>query len=153
MWMLSWIPNTVLEHVVNGILILGVVATVLTFFVINRLLRWYPPVARWVNLAQIISAAVLLAGVYFKGSFQTEADWRARVAEVESKIEKAEKQSQQANDKLAQQGKERVKVIYQRGALVRQYVDREVVKYDDSCKIPDVVVRAHNAAAKNEEIE
>jgi DNA-binding protein YbaB len=153
MWLLSWVPDSFLEHMINGVLILGTVSTLLTFFVINRLLRWYPPLGRWVNLAQIVSAAVLLAGVYFKGSYQTEAEWRARVAEAEAKVAAAEEASKKVNGKLDKQAKDRVRVIYQRGTIVRQYIDREVVKYDDACKIPDVVVRAHNAAAKNEEIK
>ena len=34
------------------------------------------------------------------------------------------------------------------GSEVIKYVDREVVKYDENCKIPEPVVEAHNKAAK-----
>ena len=151
--MLSFVPDSFLEHVVNAILIIGAVATFLSYFVINRVLRWFPPLAPYLTFVQILSAVVLLAGVYFKGSYQTEAEWRAKVAEVETRVAKAEAESRDANDKLAKKGAARVVVIKQRGTIVRQYIDREVTKYDDSCKIPDVVVKAHNAAAKNEEIK
>ena len=153
MWMLSFVPDALLVHVVNAVLILGAVSTFLSYFVINRVLRWFPPVAPYLTFVQLLSAAVLLAGVYFKGSYQTEANWRARVSEAEAKVARAEAESKQANDKLAKKGAERVRVIKERGTIVRQYIDREIVKYDDSCKIPDVVVKAHNAAAKNEEIK
>ena len=151
--MLSFVPDALLVHVVNAVLILGAVSTFLSYFVINRVLRWFPPVAPYLTFVQLLSAAVLLAGVYFKGSYQTEANWRARVSEAEAKVARAEAESKQANDKLAKKGAERVRVIKERGTIVRQYIDREIVKYDDSCKIPDVVVKAHNAAAKNEEIK
>ena len=153
MWMLSFVPDAFLEHVVNAILIVGAVATFLSYFVINRVLRWFPPLAPYLTFVQLVSAALLLAGVYFKGSYQTEAEWRARVAEVEAKVAQAEAESRQANDKLAKTGADRVRVIKERGLVVKQYIDREVVRYDDSCKIPDAVVKAHNAAAKNEEIK
>ena len=153
MWMLSFVPDAFLEHVVNAILIVGAVATFLSYFVINRVLRWFPPLAPYLTFVQLVSAALLLAGVYFKGSYQTEAEWRAKVAEVEAKVAKAEAESRQANDKLAKKVADRVRVIRERGLVVKQYIDREVVKYDESCKIPDAVVRAHNAAAKNEEIK
>ena len=153
MWMLSFVPDSFLEHVVNAILIIGAVSTFLSYFVINRILRWFPPVARYLTLVQILSAVVLLAGVYLKGSYQTESEWRARVAEVEAKVAKAEADSRDANEALKKKSKEKVKVIRERGTIVRQYIDREVTKYDDSCKIPDVVVKAHNAAARNEEIK
>ena len=153
MWMLSFIPDAFLAHVVNTILIVGAVATFLSYFVINRVLRWFPPLAPYLTFIQLVSAAILLAGVYFKGSYQTEAEWRARVAEVEAKVAQAEAESKQANDKLAKKGADRVRVIKERGLVVKQYIDREVVKYDETCKIPDAVVKAHNAAAKNEEIK
>ena len=153
MWMLSFVPDAFLEHVVNAILIVGAVATFLSYFVINRVLRWFPPLAPYLTFVQLVSAALLLAGVYFKGSYQTEAEWRAKVAEVEAKVAKAEAESRQANDKLAKKVADRVRVIRERGLVVKQYIDREVVKYDESCKIPDAVVKAHNAAAKNEEIK
>ena len=151
--MLSFVPDAFLEHVVNAILIVGAVATFLSYFVINRVLRWFPPLAPYLTFVQLVSAALLLAGVYFKGSYQTEAEWRAKVAEVEAKVAKAEAESRQANDKLAKKVADRVRVIRERGLVVKQYIDREVVKYDESCKIPDAVVKAHNAAAKNEEIK
>lgn len=153
MWLLSWVPDSLLEMSVNGILLIGVVGTVLSFFIVNRLLRWFPPLSRWVNVAQLVFAATLLAGVYFKGSYQTEADWRVRVAEVEARVAAAEVASKKANAKIEARAQERVRMIYKNATVVRQYIDREVVKYDETCKIPDVVVRAHNAAAKNEEIK
>ena len=72
MWLLSFVPDAMLVHVVNAILILGAVATFLSYFVINRILRWFPPLAPYLTFIQLLSAAVLLAGVYFKGSYQTE---------------------------------------------------------------------------------
>jgi hypothetical protein len=79
--------------------------------------------------------------------------WRNRVAEVEARVARAEAESKQASDRLAKKSAERVQAIRDRGLVVKQYIDREVVRYDDSCKIPDAVVRAHNAAARNEDIK
>jgi hypothetical protein len=153
MWLLSWVPDSFLEHIVNGILIIGVIGTFLTFFVINRLLRWFPPIARWINTAQLVAAAVLLIGVYFKGSFQTEQDWRNKVAEAQAKVDKAEEEAKQANAALAKKSKEKVKVIKGREIIVKQYVDREVTKYDNTCPVPAPVVKALNAAAKQEDVK
>jgi translation elongation factor EF-Tu-like GTPase len=102
---------------------------------------------------RILGTLVIVAGVFFYGSYDTEMSWRDRVAEAEAKVAKAEAASQEANTKLSKKSAERVQVIKERGTIVRQYIDREVVKYDDSCKIPDAVVRTHNAAARNEEIK
>ena len=153
MWLLSWVPDAFLEMMVNAVLITGAVSTVLSFFVINRLLRWIPPLARWVNLLQIISAVLLLSGIYFKGSFSTEQSWRQRVAEVEKKLKTAEAESERLNDALAKKTAEKNKVIRGKEFIVKQYIDREVTKYDTTCPVPAPVVKALNAAAKQEEIK
>jgi hypothetical protein len=153
MWMLSFVPDAILVHVVNAILILGAVAVFFSYFVINRVLRWFPPVAPYITLLQILSAVILLAGVYFKGSYQTEADWRARVAEAEARVAKAESESRMANDKLSKKSQEKVKVIKGKEIVVKQYIDREVTKYDATCPVPAPVVKAMNAAATGGDIK
>ena len=139
--------------IVNAVLISGAVGTFLSFFVINRLLRWLPPLARWVNVLQIVSAVVLIAGIYFKGSYSTEQEWRQRVAEVEQKLKAAEVESEKLNVALAKKTAEKNKVIRGKELIVKQYIDREVTKYDTTCPVPAPVVKALNAAAKQEEIK
>jgi len=153
MWLLNWIPDSFLQHVVNAILIIGVVSTFFSFFVINRLLRWFPPLARWVNVFQILSVAFLLSGVYFTGSYQTEKSWRTKVADAQAKAEQAEAEAKKANDALSKKSKEKVKVIQGKELIVKQYIDREVVKYDTTCPVPSPVVKALNAGAKQEELK
>jgi hypothetical protein len=149
MWMLQFIPDSFLLLVVNGILITGAVLTFLSFFIINKVLRWFPPLAGWLNVLQIVSIALLLAGVYFKGSYQTEAEWRAKVAEVETKLKSAEEISKKENVKIV------TKVVTKtRGENIIKYVDREIVKYDTKfspggvCEIPKEFIKAHNDAAE-----
>lgn len=148
MWMLSFIPDVWLHLAVLGILGTGLLIYVLSYFTVL-----VPPLMPAREFIRILGTVVIVAGVFFYGSYDTEMSWRDRVAEAEARVAKVEVASKTANNKIEAKAKERVKVIYQQGTIVRQYIDREVVKYDDSCKIPDAVVRAHNAAAKNEEIK
>jgi DNA-binding protein YbaB len=78
---------------------------------------------------------------------------RERVTEMQAKVAAAEAESLAANAKLDNKAKEKVRVIREKGTVVKQYIDREVVKYDNQCVIPNSVVRAHNAAARNEELK
>jgi len=148
MWMLSFVPDAWLHLAVLGILGTGLLIYVLSYFTVL-----IPPLIPAREFIRILGTMVIVAGVFFYGSYDTEMSWRDRVAEAEARVAKVEVASKTANDKIEAKAKERVKVIYQQGTIVRQYIDREVVKYDDSCKIPDAVVRAHNAAARNEEIK
>jgi hypothetical protein len=153
MWLLHFLPDSFIQFIVHTILLAGVVGCVLSFFVVNRVLRFFPPFGRYVNMAQLISAALLASGVYFEGGYSTEMQWRERVAEMEAKVAKAEQESKDANTKLDKKSKDKIKVIQGKQVVVKQYIDREVTKYDATCTIPAPVVKAHNAAAKNEGIK
>jgi hypothetical protein len=154
MWMLQFIPDSFLLLVVNSILIAGIVSSFLSFFVINRILRWFPPLAGWLNVMQIVSIAVLLAGVYFKGGYQTETEWRAKVAEVETRLKAAEETSKKENVKIVTKVVTKTQIVRTRGENIVKYIDREIVKYDEKfakggiCEIPKEFIKAHNDAAE-----
>lgn len=150
MWILHFLPDSFLQFVVHAILIAGVIGTFLSFFVVNKILRAVPMLSRYVNVAQLVSAITLAAGVYFEGGYASEMQWRARVAEVEARVAVAEQQAKDANVALDAKSTEKVKVIKEKAVVVKQYIDREVTKYDNTCVIPEPVVKAHNSAAKNE---
>ena len=148
MWFLSFIPDSWLNLAVLSILGAGVLIYVLSYFV-----AFIPTLIPVKEPIRIIGTLLVVAGVYFYGSYDTEMSWRGKMAEQTTAIEKAFEQSKSANAKIENDAKERVKVIYKNATIIKQYIDREVIKYDETCKIPDVVVKAHNAAAKNEAIK
>lgn len=153
MWLLHFLPDAFLAFVVNAVLIAGVVATVLTCFLLKHLIRLVPTLAPHIKIAQIASIVVLLSGVYFKGGYSSEMAWRERVAEMQARVAAAEEESKTANEKIEVKGKEKIKIIREKGLIIKQYVDREITKYDNTCVIPNEVVRAHNAAAENKELK
>jgi hypothetical protein len=153
MWILHFLPDSFIQFIVHAILIAGVVGCFLSFFVVNKILRFFPPAASYYKIAQVVSVALLVAGIYFEGGYSTEMQWRERVREMEAKVAKAEQESKTANDKLDKVKEQKVKVIKEKAVVVKQYIDREVTKYDSTCPIPTPVVKAHNAAAKNEAIK
>jgi hypothetical protein len=153
MWLLHFLPDSFIQFVVHAILMAGLVGTFLSFFVVNKILRAVPVLSRYVTIAQIVSALTLVAGVYFEGGYSAEMQWRERVREMEEKVAVAEQQSKDANTAVDKKGQEKVKVIREKGIIVKQYIDREVTKYDTTCKIPNEVVKAHNAAATNEGVK
>tara|TARA_R110000868_G_scaffold20687_1_gene87195 strand:- start:554 stop:1000 length:447 start_codon:yes stop_codon:yes gene_type:complete len=148
MWFLSFVPDSWLNLAVLSILGAGVLIYVLSYFV-----AFIPTLIPAKEPIRIIGTLLVVAGVYFYGSYDTEMSWRSKIAEQSIAIEKAFEQSKSANAKIENDAKERVKVIYKNATIVKQYIDREIVKYDETCKIPDEVVKAHNAAAKNEAIK
>jgi len=148
MWMLQFIPDSLLLWVIHGILIAGVVGFLLSFFLLNRLLRWFPHLAPIHLLLQILSIILLVGGVYFKGGYSTETEWRARVAEMEQKVAEAEAKSQQTNTVIKTKIVNKIKTVkeYQ---IVYQDRIKEVEKIIDAeCKVAPEAITILNDAAR-----
>ena len=143
MWILHFLPNTFIVWFCNILLLTGIVA-VAAGFVAHRI-----PVLWSYQLGfKLAGIALLVLGVYFRGGLAVEQEWRERVAEVEARLALAEKASADANAKIEQNTQKKTTEIRQRTTYIRQYVDREVVRYDAGCVIPQTFVRAHNDAAE-----
>ncbi len=153
MWVLSFIPDSFLLYIVNAILVIGAVSSFLFFFVLHRILRWFPALSPYYLLLQIISAVLLVAGIYFKGGYSVEMEWREKVRIAEEKARLAEKQAAELNIKLNSEIKKKQKTIVE-NRIVYQDRIREVEKIiDKECKIAPEAIDIHNAAAKNKPLE
>ena len=144
MWVLHFLPDSFIQFIVHTILIAGVVGCLVSFFA----LKYVPFIATYKKMAQIISAVLLVSGIYFEGGYSTEMQWRERVREMEAKVAKAEQESKEANEALDKKSDQKVKVIQGRQVVVKQYIDREVAKYNEQCVIPKAFVDAHNMSAE-----
>jgi hypothetical protein len=153
MWLLHFLSDSFIQFIVHAILVIGIVGTLLSFVVLNRILLLLPILAPYYRALQIISILFLVSGIYLEGGYSNEMQWRERVREMEAKVAKAEQESKDANSALDKKSAEKVKVIKEKGRVIKQYITREVTKYDDACTIPEPVIKAHNAAAKNEAIK
>ena len=51
------------------------------------------------------------------------------------------------NIKLVEKVVTKTQVVKQRGEDIIKYVDKEIVKYDNTCVIPKEFIEAHNRAA------
>jgi type VI protein secretion system component VasK len=137
MWILSFIPDIVI-HLAT---LLGVIAlVVITFF--DRLI---PLVYRMP--IKLGATAVLIIALFLEGANYNNNTWISRVKEMEAKVAIAEKQSKDANDKIDKVSANKVAKIKEKQVLVRQYIDREIVKYNETCVIPNEFVEIHNKAA------
>jgi hypothetical protein len=127
------------------LLLAGVAATIAGFFV-HRIP--FPLLWQYQLPFKILGIALLVLGVYFRGGLAVETEWRERVAAVEARLAEAEKASAEANAQIDSKTQKQTTEIRQRMTYIRQYVDREVVKYNDQCVIPPPFIDAHNRAAE-----
>lgn len=147
-------PEALILWVCNILLAAGIALTVAAFFIKN-----IPLLNQYRLPAQILGIALLVVGVYWRGGYAVESDWRERVAEVQAKLAVAEKRSAEVNTEIITRVVTKTKVVRERGDDIIKYVDREVVKnqevikFVENCPIPDVIINTHNAAALNRPIE
>ena len=155
MWMLSFLPDSFLLYVVNGILVLGAIGSFLTFFVLHKVLNKFPALAPYHLLMQIVSAVLLVAGIYFKGGYSVEMEWREKVAKVEAELEEAKKSSEKVKVIVQEKVVTKTKVIKEKADTIVQYVDRPVIQdFDKNCPLPKEAIDVHNEAARmNKAIE
>jgi len=144
MWMLSFVPDSFLLYLVNIVFYTGIVCTILGFLLRFKLLAQYQ------LILQVVGVAALAFGLYVKGGFEVEQQWRNRVKVMEAKVAAAEAKSKEVNVKIETQIVERVKIIKQNvvETQVKIQKEREVINKD--CSVINPTARElYNLAVTN----
>lgn len=132
LWLL---PDTLVEFAVHAIVLIGLIGY--GFSEMHQRMA--------LKIAFIV---VLSLGLYLEGNMVATREWRDKVATLEEKLKIVEEKSTQENVKIVTKYKTRTKIVEKKGKDIIQYIDKEIVKYDNSCVIPNEFVTAHNEAAR-----
>ena len=149
MWILHFLPDTLILWICNIVLLAGILLTVTAFFI-----KRIPVINQYRIPAQVLGIALLVLGVYWRGGYAIEMEWRERVAEAEARVAAAEAKSAEENVKIVTKVVTKTQVIRTRGETITKYIDREIVRYDEKfapggvCEIPQEFIKAHNSAAE-----
>jgi len=108
MWMLQLIPTSWLEFAALMILIVGAV-----MFFAGQIFKFVPFVKQYNFPLRVIGFILLMAGAYFNGGLGVEQEYRARIEEMQKKIEIAEAKSKQENEKIVEKIVTETKIINQ----------------------------------------
>jgi hypothetical protein len=149
MWILHFLPDALILWFCNILLLTGLVLVIAGFFAHRIPLVW-----QYQLPFKVLGIALLVLGVYFRGGYAVEAEWRERVAEVEAKLQVIETKSAEENVRIQERVVKKTEYITRRGQDIIQYVDREIVRYDTKfapggqCEIPREFIKALNQAAE-----
>mgnify|MGYP003704174501 CR=1 FL=1 len=143
MFLLHFIPDEWLHLAVLAILIAGVV-----LYGISFLFRFALPLLPYKEPTRILGTLLMVAGVYFYGSYDTEMAWRSKVAEIQTQINISEQKSKVENDKLKDQLKEKQKVITKTQVVIQERIKEVAKQVDDQCVVNPDVIKILNDAAK-----
>ena len=146
MWMLSFIPDAFLAWVVNTVLIVGAVGFAASFF-FGFVLRYLPSLAPYRMIIQVASIILLVAGVYLKGGYSVEMEWRDRVKEMEAKVAASEAKSKEQNIVIQKVYVDKIKTVKETQVVVQEKI-KEVEKIIDAdCKVDKQAIQILNEAA------
>ena len=141
MWILKWLP----DWIFYAIFLVGLIGYAVTY-----LFKYIPIpfIFMYRKPIQIFSVLAIIFGTFMSGAIYDNEAWLDRVKEMEAKVAKAEEESKLANDKLNEKTQQVHTQIQTKTTIVKQYIDREVTKYDSQCVVPKEFVKAINDAAE-----
>jgi hypothetical protein len=145
MWILHFLPESLILFATTSLLLIGIITTTISFL---------PALAPYRIPTQVLGIALLVVGVYWRGGYAIEQEWRERVAAVEARVATAEAASKEANTKIVTKVVTKTQVIRTRGDTITKYIDKEIVRYDTKfapggeCEIPREFIKALNDAAE-----
>jgi hypothetical protein len=145
MFLLHFLPDSFLIWIVNIACLAGLSMTVIGFF-----FGWVPGVSRYKTPLQILGIIILTVGVYWKGGYSTEMEWRARVAEVEKKVAIAEAKAKEANTKVQEKIVTKIVKIQEKAAVVSENIRRNKTVINAECKLNDEAINAYNSSIVKE---
>lgn len=141
MWVLNFLPNWIFYGIL-GIGVVGLIVTYLLRFIpIPMLYMYRTPI-------QLVSIALIVFGVYMAGAISNEEAWKARVAELEKEYAESQVVTEKVNTEVVTKYITKREVVHQKGEEIVRYIDREIVKYNEVCKLPAEVIKIHNDAAQ-----
>ena len=143
MWMMHLLPESFLILIIHALLVTGLIGMVIGF-IGGKL----PFVGTYATIIKIVSIILFCIGLYWKGGYSVEEDWRQRVAEMEEKVRIAEAKSKEANVVIETKYKDRVKKITETRNVIVESIKINEKIIDAKCELDPVVISILNEAAK-----
>jgi hypothetical protein len=97
------------------------------------------------------SIIVLSAGLFNYGMQVKDNQYKEKIEQLEQQVKIAEEKSKEVTEKIVIQYATKEKIVQAKAKEVVKYIDREVIKYDAQCKIPEEVIFILNESAKDPE--
>ena len=142
MWQIMWLFSLLPDFVYHVLLIIGILA-----FAGSYILKMVPFFMQNAFMIRIASMILIIFCVWVEGGMAVEAKWKARVAELELKVAKAEKEAAEANGKIETVYVDRVKTVKEIQYVTVNKIAKDATKIDKTCVIDPEVIKILNGAA------
>ena len=144
MFLLNFLPDAFLLFIINTILVVGLIGALSSYFI-----RFIPTLIPYAEAVKIGGIILLVLGVYFKGGYSVEMEWRDKVAKVEEKVAVVEEKSKEVNVVVQKVFVDKVKVVHDTKVVVQEKIVEKEKIIDAECKVAPDAIEILNQAAKN----
>lgn len=140
MFLLNWLPDVVFHLM----LLVGLLALVASF-----VLGFIPFVGQYKLPIQVAGIILTVVAVWYQGGIAKDAEYRARIAEMELRISRSETQAAETNTRLAEQILKENARIKDLTATNKKRLQELSGQLNQQCKINQSVIDVLNDAARN----
>lgn len=140
MWILNFLP----DWVFYAVILAGLAGLLATY-----LLKLIPFPALYVyrTAIRVVSVSIIIISTFMIGAQWNNDKWKEKVEELETELKVANEKASLVTIQTVTEYKDRTRIIREKGEEIIKIVDREVIKFNDECKIPADVISIHNKAA------
>ena len=136
LWFIQLIPTSWLEFAALMILIVGAV-----MFFAGQIFKFVPFVKQYNFPLRLIGGILLLAGAYFNGGLGVEMEYRARIEEMQKRIELAEEESRKANSQIERVIEQQTVVVKEDTAETLAEIERLKAEINANCELtPEMII-------------
>jgi len=138
MWFLSLIPNDTTLWVLHALVAFGIATFIGSYFVGPYKIFVTP-----------IAVMIILFAVFFEGNYYGTKDYRAKVSEMQEKVNDAVTQSNKTNTIIQTKYVDKIRVVKENTNANVQVVEKIITKYDNKCELSNAAIVLHNSASQN----
>ena len=143
MFLLNFLPDAFLLFIVNSILLVGLFGALSSYFI-----RFIPPLIPYAEAVKIGGIILLVIGVYLKGGYSVEMEWREKVKEVEAQVAVVEQKSVEASVVIQKVYVDKIKVVRDTKIVIQEKIVEKEKIIDAECKVAPEALDLLNEAAR-----
>ena len=146
LWFIQLIPTSWLEFAALMILIVGAV-----MFFAGHIFKYTPFVKQYNFPLRVIGFILLLAGAYFNGGLGVEMEYRARIEEMQKKVELAEEESRQANIQIERVIEQQTVVVKEDTEETLAEIERLKAEINANCELTPEMIILYNKGVEGKQ--
>jgi len=138
MWIMNLIPTETLLWAIHGIVLFGIVVFISSYFA-----------GPYKILVSPFALVIILFGIFYEGNYYGTKDYRARIAEMETKVDEVKVESEKVNTVIQTKYVDRVKIVKEKAEENVKIIEKIVTQYDNKCELSNAAIVLHNSASQN----